>query len=139
MKKMLMIALLAATPLTTTAISAEATDANDRTLSAKGDATKGKREYNKCKMCHNLTKAARHRLGPNLNDLFGSKAGSKEGFRYSKALKEADFVWTEEKLNKWLEKPRAFLPGNRMAFAGIRKEEARLNLLAYLREATSAK
>lgn len=108
------------------------------TLSAQGDATKGKRIFNRCKACHNLTATERTRMGPNLDNLFGREAGSSEGYKYSKALAEADFVWTEGKLDSWLTQPRAFLPGNKMAFAGLRKEQDRKDLMAYLREATNA-
>lgn len=107
-------------------------------ISSQGDAEKGKRIFNRCKACHNLTAAARSRMGPNLDGLFGSAAGSKEGYKYSKALAEADFVWTEEKLDAWLSAPKTFLPGNKMAFAGLRKEQDRMDLMAYLRAATVA-
>lgn len=112
--------------------------AEDTSLSAQGDAEKGQRVFNRCKACHNLTTASRTRLGPNLNDLFGRPAGKEEGYKYSRALAEADFVWTEQNLANWLEKPNAFLPGNKMAFAGVRKEQERKDLIAYLRRATVA-
>lgn len=113
-------------------------DPTDTTLSAAGDATKGKRLFNRCRACHNLTDAARTRVGPNLDGLFGRPAGKDEGYRYSKALAEADFVWTEKELNDWLAQPRTYLPGNKMAFAGLRKEQDRKDLMAYLRTATVA-
>ena len=113
-----------------------AADPTDTTLSAAGDATKGKRVFNRCRACHNLTATARTRIGPNLDNLFGKKAGATEGFKYSRALQEADFVWSEEALDSWLAQPRKFLPGNKMAFAGLRKEQERKDLMAYLREAT---
>lgn len=115
-----------------------AADADDTSISSGGDVEKGKRLFNRCRACHNLTATARTRIGPNLDNLFGRKAGSAEGFKYSKALAEADFVWTEKNLNEWLAQPRTFLPGNKMAFAGLRKEEDRKDLMAYLREATVA-
>lgn len=115
-----------------------AADPADTSLSAAGDATKGKRLFNRCRSCHNLTAAKRTRVGPNLDGLFGRTAGKDEGYRYSKALAEADFVWTEKALNDWLAQPRTFLPGNKMAFAGLRKEQDRKDLMAYLRTATVA-
>ena len=116
--------------------SASAADASDTTISAAGDPVKGKRVFNRCRACHNLTATARTRIGPNLDNLFGRKSGAAEGFKYSKALQEADFDWTEEALDSWLSQPRKFLPGNKMAFAGLRKEQDRKDLMAYLREAT---
>ena len=111
-------------------------DPTSTALSSQGDAEKGKRIFNRCKACHNLTAAERSRMGPNLDNLFGREAGSKDDYNYSKALAEAEFVWTEEKLDAWLSAPKTFLPGNKMAFAGLRKEEDRKDLMAYLRTAT---
>jgi cytochrome c len=73
-----------------------------------------------------------------LNGLFGREAGKEDGYKYSRALAEAGFIWTEEKLEQWLAKPNAFLPGNKMAFAGIREDQDRKDLIAYLRRATVA-
>lgn len=115
---------------------ATAIDADDTTLSSGGDSVKGKRLFNRCRACHNLTATARTRIGPNLDDLFGRKAGAADGFKYSKALQEADFDWTEKALDSWLAQPRQFLPGNKMAFAGLRDEQDRKDLMAYLRTAT---
>lgn len=132
------LALVAAlSPLAAPAVFAD-DDPAATPISAGGDATKGKRIFNRCKACHNITASDRPKLGPNLNNLFGSQAGSSENFtRYSKALSEAGFVWTEEKLDAWLTSPKTFLPGNKMQFAGLRKEEDRKDLMAYLRDATT--
>lgn len=115
----------------------QALDAADTSLSSAGDPAKGKRVFNRCKACHNLTPSARTRLGPNLDKLFGKKAGAEKNYKYSKALTEANIIWTEMSLNEWLTKPNAFLPGNKMAFAGIRREQDRKDLIAFLRQSTS--
>ncbi len=135
LSKTALLIALTATPLMT-AIPAANADPADTSISAQGDATKGQRLFNRCKACHNLTATARRRIGPNLDNLFGRQAGAVDGFKYSKALQEADFVWTEQNLNDWLAQPRTFLPGNKMAFAGLRKEQDRKDLMAYLRDAT---
>lgn len=139
MKNFLMMAALVAAPLIT--VPAFAGDAADTSISEKGDAAKGKRIFNQCRACHQLTTTKSHRMGPNLGGLFGRKAGTAEGYekRYSKALKEADFVWSEEKLAKWLKNPKSFLPGNRMTYMGLRKESQVNDIMAYLRTATEAK
>ncbi len=93
---------------------------------------KGRRQYSTCRSCHLLAEGAGHRVGPNLHGMFGRKIGALEGFKYSKAVQEADFEWTPEKLDAWLASPRKFLPGNRMTFAGISNETQRRNLIAYL-------
>jgi len=98
----------------------------------------GARVFLMCRSCHSTEKDGRHKVGPNLWAIFGSKAGSKEGYNYSEALKGAGFTWDAEKLNEWLAKPREFLPGNKMAFAGVRKEEERDAVIAFLKKETGA-
>ena len=102
---------------------------------AEGDAAAGKKVYNKCKTCHAL-EAGKKKLGPSLNGIIGRTAGSVEGFKYSDAMKDSGVVWTEENIAAYLEKPKEFIAGNKMAFAGLRKEQDRANLIAYLKEAT---
>ncbi len=137
-KNILIATFLVSASIVTPAIAAD-DDPESRAISSEGDVAKGKRVFNRCKACHNLTAAPRTRIGPNLDNIFGRTAGTSETFkRYSKALKGASFVWTEEKLDQWLLAPRTFLPGNKMAFAGLKKAEQRRDLIAYLRTATIA-
>lgn len=133
--------LIAAVTLAMSAAFAATTQAEDAdmsfALSSQGDATKGKKVFNQCRACHNASATAPHKIGPNLNDLFDRKAGGLDDYpRYSKALASADFEWTEEKLDQWLANPRSFLPGNKMSYAGLRKEQDRKDVIAYLRQAT---
>lgn len=102
---------------------------------ADGDAKKGKRVFNKCRTCHNVDKE-KNKIGPHLVGLFGRHAGSVEDFNYSDAMKNADVVWSEETLEEYLKDPKAFVPGNKMVFSGIRRESQLEDLLAYLEEAT---
>ena len=99
------------------------------------DAAKGKKVYNKCKACHAL-KAGKNKVGPTLHGVFGRKAAAVPGFKYSKAMKASGVTWDEESLRAYLKKPRKFIKGTRMAFAGIKKEKQMDNLVAYLKEAT---
>jgi cytochrome c len=96
------------------------------------DFARGKRTFKLCASCHHVEAGAGNLVGPNLHSLFGRKAGSLEGFAYSKAVKEAGFEWTPEKLDEWLAGPSTFLPGNAMSFAGVRKPEDRQAVIAYL-------
>ncbi|MEQ8300846.1 MAG: cytochrome c family protein [Hyphomonas sp.] len=96
------------------------------------DYARGKRTFKLCVSCHLTAEGAGNLVGPNLHGLFGREAGSLEGFAYSDALTDADFIWEPVHLDEWLTNPRAFLPGNRMSFAGVRKPEDRLGLIAYL-------
>ncbi len=103
------------------------------------DAAKGKKVFAKCKACHALAKG-KNKIGPSLYGVFGRKAGTVPGFkRYSPAIKNSGVVWNAETLDKYLAKPRAFIKGNRMPFAGLKKMADRDNLIAYLEKATKGK
>lgn len=105
-----------------------------RTISSRGDPERGRKVFYRCQSCHRIAPAASPLLGPNLGRLFGRRAGGLPGYAgYSRALKEAGFVWTEEQLDAWLKDPSGFLPGNRMPFAGVRSPQDRADLIAYLR------
>lgn len=97
---------------------------------------KGKIAFLRCRSCHTLEKDGAHLTGPNLNGFFGASAGSKEGYFFSDALIEKGIIWNEETLDAWIENPSAYIPGNRMVFAGLRKPEDRAALIAYLAEET---
>ena len=93
---------------------------------------RGKKVYRKCKACHTTDEGGRHRVGPNLYGVLGAKIASKDGFTYSKASKASEIIWTDENLDAFLKKPKDFLPGNRMTFVGLKKEEDRKAVIAYL-------
>ena len=102
---------------------------------AQGDPAQGQRAFNKCRTCHEVERE-QNKIGPHLVGIFGREAGAVEGFNYSDALKESGVVWDDETIAEYVRNPRDFIPGNRMAFAGIRNEQEVMDLLAYLREAT---
>jgi cytochrome c len=85
-----------------------------------------------CSTCHNPTVEGPRKLGPTLHGIVGRKSGSVEGFRYSKANSEAAIVWTVEKLDPYIKAPREVVPGTTMAYAGLRNDDERANLIAYL-------
>lgn len=102
---------------------------------AAGDAEKGERVFRKCKACHAVGDGAENKVGPVLNGIVGRQMASVDGFKYSKVLAEkgaAGDVWTFEDLASFIEKPRSYLKGTKMSFAGLRKEKDRVNLIAYL-------
>jgi len=103
---------------------------------ADGDAEKGQKVYNKCKACHAVGEGAKNKVGPALNGIVGKEIASAEGFSYSDAFmakKAEGFSWTEENLEAYLEKPKDFIPGNKMSFAGLKKEDEREDVIAYLK------
>ncbi|MEE3361103.1 MAG: cytochrome c family protein [Pseudomonadota bacterium] len=102
---------------------------------ADGDAAKGEKVFRKCQACHAVGEGAENKVGPVLNGLLGRAVAAGEGFEYSDALaaKGAEgVVWDEDTLEAFLEKPRDWAPGTKMSFAGLRKEDDRENVIAYL-------
>lgn len=102
---------------------------------AAGDVEAGKTEFKKCMACHAVGEGATNRVGPVLNDVFGRVAGTFEGYKYSQAMIDkgaAGLVWDHETLVQFLRKPKDFVPGTKMTFAGFKDEAAEENLLAYL-------
>ena len=99
-----------------------------------GDAALGEKVFKKCKACHVVDKE-KHKTGPHLVNIIGRTAGSAEGYKkYSKAMKNSGIVWNDETLDGYLEKPKKYLKGTRMAFAGLKKEADRANVIAYLKQ-----
>ena len=100
-----------------------------------GDPAQGKKVFKKCKACHTLEEG-KNKIGPSLYGVFGRTSGTLEGFNFSDAMIEAAIVWDEETVDAYLTKPKEFIPKNKMAFAGLKKEEQRADVIAYLKEAT---
>ncbi len=102
---------------------------------AEGDPTKGERIFKKCAACHVL-EGSKKKLGPSLAGLFGREAGTVAGYKYSKAMKNSDIVWTAEVLDEYLTNPKKYLPGTKMAiFPGLKKAQDREDVIAFLLEA----
>lgn len=100
------------------------------------DPARGQQQAQLCRACHTLEPVGVNMIGPNLHGFFGARAGSRQGFDYSDALREADFAWTPRALDAWLKAPGSFLPGNKMTFGGVSYEGDRADLIAYLLVAT---
>lgn len=101
----------------------------------EGDVAAGETVFKRCAACHAVGEGAKNKAGPMLNDVFGRQAGTAEGFRYSKAMVDAGaegLVWTPETIEDFLHKPRDFVKGTKMSFAGLTKESDIENLTAYL-------
>ncbi len=96
----------------------------------------GEKVFKKCKSCHQVGEGAKHRTGPALNGIIGANAGAVEGFKYSKAMKAAaedGLVWTDEEMAAFLAKPKAYMKGTRMSFAGLKKPDDIEAVIVYLK------
>ena len=108
-------------------------------VAAQGDAERGATAFRACAACHSL-EADEHLTGPSLAGFWERKAGTAKGFgRYSEALKRTDIVWRADTLDKWLENPAAYIPGNTMTYPGLRASRERRDLIAYLRAVSEGK
>jgi cytochrome c len=96
------------------------------------DVAKGEKVFKRCKACHYADKE-KNKTGPYLVDVIGRKAGSIDGYKYSKAMRESQLVWDEATLTAYLKVPKKFLKGTKMAFAGLKKEADIKNVIAYLK------
>jgi cytochrome c len=105
-------------------------------IMAAANAEAGKQIFNKCAVCHTIAKGEPNKVGPNLWGIVGAKTARHTDFKYSEAMAkrgEAGIVWTYEELYRYLYSPKSHVPGTKMAFAGIKKDDERANLIAYLR------
>jgi cytochrome c2 len=101
-------------------------------VSSAQDVDAGDKVFKKCKACHQVGENAKNRVGPVLNGIVGQPAAAVEGFNYSDALTESGLVWDEATLAAYLTDPKATVPGNKMSFAGLRKDEDVVNVIAFL-------
>lgn len=98
------------------------------------DVAAGERVFGQCRACHQVGESARNLLGPNLNGLFGRKAGSVEGYSYSPANKGSDITWDEASFRTYIKDPRGQMPGTKMVYAGLKEDGRITDLVAYLKQ-----
>lgn len=102
------------------------------TLLASADAAAGKDKSRLCITCHTLEQGGANRIGPNLWGILGRKIASHGGFAYSAAMKAEQGTWSYERLDRYLASPARAVPGNKMAFAGLRRAPDRAAVIKYL-------
>lgn len=100
---------------------------------ASADTAKGARVFKKCAACHTVDKGGKNKVGPNLWNIVNAERAKVDGFKYSNAMAEKSGKWDFESLNNFMVRPKSYIPGTKMAFAGLKKASDRANLLAYLR------
>jgi cytochrome c len=102
-------------------------------LLAKADPALGQSAAKACMACHNLEKGGANKTGPALWNVVGRSMGSADGFAYSEGFtaKKAE-KWSYEALNEFIKGPKVYIKGTKMSYAGLKNDEKRANLLAYL-------
>lgn len=103
-------------------------------LAQEPDLAAGKTSFNKCLACHAIGEGAKNKVGPQLNGLDGRKSGTGEGYSYSEANKNSGITWNKEVFLEYIKDPKAKIPGTKMAFAGIKKDDEIKDLTAYLKQ-----
>jgi len=102
------------------------------TLLATANADAGQNAMKQCAACHSWTKGGGTKVGPNLYDVVGRDIGKEPGFAYSSAVAQKGGKWTFQDLYEWIKNPKAFIPGNKMAFGGVKDPKERANIIAFL-------
>jgi cytochrome c len=118
-RRLILTLLLSAAPLGAAAFAA-------------GDPDAGKTVFVKCSQCHQVGPAAQNATGPILNGIIGQKAGEVPGYNFSDAMKNSGITWDEATLAAYLKSPRKVVPGNKMSFVGLPKDQDIANVIAYL-------
>ncbi|NKB49404.1 MAG: c-type cytochrome [Alphaproteobacteria bacterium] len=111
-------------------LSSNAFGASTDTTAALPDSGRGELLYeSRCSVCHSLDA---NRVGPKHQGLHGRRAGGVEGFDYSPALQKSEVIWTDDTIDRWLENPQGFIPGQRMNIR-VPKATDRADIIAYLK------
>lgn len=101
------------------------------TVALAGDVKNGKKVFRKCKACHQI-KEGKNGVGPSLHGVVGRDAAALDGYKYSNAMADAGIAWTPENLTGYLADPKGFMPGNKMAYRGLKKESDIADVIAYI-------
>jgi cytochrome c len=103
-------------------------------IAAAQDAAAGEKVFAKCRACHQVGETAKQGVGPILNGLVGRKAGTIEGYNYTEANKNSGLTWDEATLADYLKNPKAKIPGTKMIFPGLPKDDEITNIIAFLKQ-----
>lgn len=87
----------------------------------------------KCSQCHSIDKGGTNKQGPNLYGIFDKLCATNNSYNYSPAMEKKEIIWNELTLMEYLKNPKKYIPGTKMAFAGIKKETERKYLIQYLK------
>ncbi|MBI1211737.1 MAG: c-type cytochrome [Alphaproteobacteria bacterium] len=103
------------------------------TVLPAADVAAGEKVHQRCLQCHDFSKGGPNKIGPNLYGIVGNKRAHEPSFSYSGAMKSAGGTWGYDELDAFLTSPRADIPGTKMTFAGLSRQQDRINLIAWLR------
>ena len=116
------------------AVSSVKSEVDISALLAMGSVEHGKKVFKKCAACHSIKEGGGNKIGPALYSVVGRAVGGVSEYKYSKSLINYGKKWSFEELNGFLLKPATWIKGNKMGFAGLKKEEDRASVILYLNE-----
>ena len=129
---------------TTTSVTASDTNSenleseNIMALFASASATDGAKVFKKCAACHSIAKGGSNKIGPILWGVLGRKAGTISDYKYSKAMAAHGKTWSIEEMNGFLIKPKNWIKGTKMSFAGLKNAKDRASVILYMNENTDS-
>ena len=124
---------------TTTETNSESSGTgNIMALFASATAADGAKIFSKCKACHSIAKGGGNKIGPALWGVLGRKAGSLSDYKYSKAMTAYGKSWSLEEMNGFLTKPKEWVKGTKMSYAGLKNAKDRASLILYMNENTDS-
>jgi len=123
------------TASTTSTISSE--PENIMAIFASVSAADGAKVFKKCAACHSIAEGGANKIGPALWGVLGRKVGSISDYKYSKALMAYEKAWSIEEMNGFLIKPKDWIKGTKMSFAGLKNAQERAAVILYMNENTS--
>ena len=110
---------------------------NIMTLFASTSVDDGKKVFKKCAACHSIAQGDGNKIGPALWGVLGRKTGSVSGYKYSKAMAAYEKTWTFEEMNGFLIKPKGWIKGTKMSFAGLKNAKDRAAIILFFNENTN--
>jgi len=124
---------------TSTEESAASSESGDiMALFASTNAAEGAKIFKKCAACHSITEGGANKIGPALWGVLGRPAGTVPGYKYSKAMAAHGKNWSFEEMNGFLIKPKDWIKGTKMSFAGLKKAKDRASVILYMNENTNS-
>ena len=120
--------------VSTTGSSSKSEQIDVSALMAMADLDHGKKVFKKCAACHSINQGGKNKIGPKLWNVMFRPVGSVTGYKYSKALSDYKKDWSWEEMNGFLIKPSTWIKGNKMGFAGLKKEKDRASVILYLNQ-----
>ena len=101
---------------------------------ADGDSKRGEKIFEECRACHSVERGVSNGVGPDLHGVFGRRAGERDDFRYSPALKRSGITWTQQTIDSYVADPQKAVPANRMPYSGLPDARDRADLITYMQQ-----